>query len=435
MTFLPWLFLLVAAGAVLTLPRRLAAIPVLAAACYVPSNVGLELASFSLPIYRVVLGFGLLRAAIRRETLVGGLNSIDRCMVAWSAWVLFASFFHLWEPGSGPKYASGYVMNIALSYFLIRAWCRGWEDAKELIKALAVLLVPVALGMTMEHMIHRNYFSAFGAPEGVYVRDGAIRSQGPFAHPILAGTVGSVCVVYMLAIWEEHRLLAIIGIASALSMVFASNSSGPLVSLIFAVGAVMAWRFRAWTRAFRYCAVFTYLVLEIVMSRPAYYVISMFDLTGSSTGWHRSRLIEAAIEHLPDWWLFGTDWTFNWMSAVSYSERHSDITNYYISIGVVAGLPAMFLTILMIWRSFRWVGTLVQGDDASKAQERFGAWCLGAGLFSHALSSLSVAYFDQSVVFFWMNISLISTLYSSAISQNIPTEAPRHIIAPSRPAV
>lgn len=39
-------------------------------------------------------------------------------------------------------------------------------------------------------------------------------------------------------------------------------------------------------------------------------------------------------------------------------------------------------------------------------------WCLGAGLFAHAVTSLSVSYTDQSMMFFWLNIGVISSMYS-----------------------
>ena len=99
------------------------------------------------------------------------------------------------------------------------------------------------------------------------------------------------------------------------------------------------WRWRQWTKAACLAAVGGYLALELVMSRPAYYLISKFDLTGSSTGWYRSRLIESTIEHLSEWWLFGTDRTNHWMHVtLGPGGQQTDITNYYIFMGVIGGL-------------------------------------------------------------------------------------------------
>jgi hypothetical protein len=414
MNILALTFLIVASAAILVVPRRLATIPLLASACYMTTGQGIDLGPISLPIYRMVLAAGVLRILLRREAPAGPLNAIDKLVIAWSAWVLFASLYHVWEPGSGPVYASGYVFNISVAYFLVRIWCRGPEECVNLIKAVALLLVPVAAAMVLEHTSHRNIFSVFGGvPEGVYFRDGAIRSQGPFQHPILAGTVGAVCFPLMLGIWARARIIASIGLAACMTMTIASASSGPLMSLMFGIAAVSMWQWRSWMRVVRYGALCAYLLLELVMSRPAYYIISKIDLTGSSTGWHRSRLIEASIDHLSEWWLFGTDRTVHWMGISNWNDRHADITNYYISIGVVGGLAALLLVVFMLGIAFSWVGRLVRQGVFEVPHDRFVVWCLGAGLFAHAVTSLSTAYFDQSVVFFWLNVSTISALYST----------------------
>ena len=47
-----------------------------------------------------------------------------------------------------------------------------------------------------------------------------------------------------------------------------------------------------------------------------------------------------------------------------------------------------------------------------RRSHRFMIWCLGAGLFAHACTSLSVAYFDQSMMFFWLNVAVISSMHS-----------------------
>ena len=39
-------------------------------------------------------------------------------------------------------------------------------------------------------------------------------------------------------------------------------------------------------------------------------------------------------------------------------------------------------------------------------------WCVGACLFAHAVTSVSVAYFDQSMLYFWLSIAVISSVFS-----------------------
>lgn len=416
------IFLLVCGGSILALPRRHAPIPLLAACCYMTLGQGVELGSISLPIFRLVLAAGLLRVLMRRESMVGRWNGVDKLVIVWSAWMVFASFFHERIPGSGPTYTLGFVIDIASIYFLTRVWSNEVSKVDGLLRVMAWLLVPVALAMVAEHILQRNAFSIFGGiPDGVYVRDGKIRAQGPFLHPILAGTVGAACVPLMTAIWGNYRLSATVGLTASIAMVFASTSSGPLMSLMFGVFAIALWLRRSWLPAVRWGAVVAYIGLEIIMSRPAYYLMSMIDLTGSSTSWYRSRLIESAFERLSEWWLFGTDRTFHWMPN-PLTERHSDITNYYILVGVMGGLLAMILLVAIFWLSFIFVGRAIR-TSSTDVNGDFVIWCLGAGLFSHAITGISVAYFDQSMAFIWLNVGLISSLYSlTACAGSDPTQ-------------
>jgi hypothetical protein len=163
----------------------------------------------------------------------------------------------------------------------------------------------------------------------------------------------------------------------------------------------------------RIAAIIIYILLEIFMKPPAYYLLARIDLTGSSTGWHRAELIHTAIKHLDEWYLSGTDYTRHWMpTGVSWNENHTDITNHYLSYAVLGGLPLMGLFIMALWFGFRYVGkALTQSPQADSAQN-FRIWCIGAALFTHAATCISVSYFDQSFVFLYMNLAISGSLYA-----------------------
>lgn len=410
-----FIFLVLNSGAIVLLPRKWAPIPLLAACCYMSVGQGVELGSVSLPIFRIVLAFGVFRAMLKREALPGYLNTVDKLMICMGAWLVIASFFHEQFPGSGVPFTAGLVLEIVLVYFLTRIWCRDLSELFFVIQAVAWLLVPVAAAMVAEHVLETNLFAVFGgASEYVYVRDGKIRAQGPFQHPILAGSVGAACIPLMVGIWKRHRLSSLVGLAASAVMVFASTSSGPLMSLVFGATALVLWKHRSWLPAIRWVLILGYISADLLMSRPAYYLISKIDLTGSSTSWYRSRLIESAIEHLPEWWLFGTDITSHWM-ANPLDSRQADLTNYYIYIGVLGGLPAMFLLIAILWRCFTWVGRGVRNTSVDP-EWKFMIWCLGAALFAHAATCMSVAYFDQTKAFLWLNVGIISSMFSVLVA-------------------
>ena len=405
---------LVSAIALITLPRKWAPVALLAGCCYMTMGQGINLGGISLPIYRMLLIVGVVRVMVKGERLEGGLNAIDQLVLGWAGWVLFASFFHEWSPGSGPVYAAGFIFNLIAIYFLIRIWCTDLHEVTGIVVVLAFLLAPIALEMVSEKILKINQFSVFGGvPHEVAIREGKYRAQGPFRHPILAGTVGATCLPLFIGILKRHRLAGMVGIASGACMALASASSGPVMSAMAGIGAVVMWRFRHLTKLARFAAVAAYFGLALITGEPGYYVIKRIDISGGSTGYHRARLIESAFENIGDWWLFGTDYTRHWMATgVSFSPNHADITNYYLAFGVLGGLLAMLLVIALLLVAFRWVGVVCRAHFEASPLDSYLIWCLGAGMFAHATTSISVAYFDQSLVFFWMNVAVISSVYS-----------------------
>ncbi|MEI8037509.1 MAG: hypothetical protein WCJ14_03885 [Verrucomicrobiota bacterium] len=407
-------FFLACAAALISVPRKWAPVPLLIGCTYMTLGQGIHLGPISLPVYRMLLLVGAIRVYAKSEALPGGFNRIDKLMLAWGGWVIFASFFH--DPvRAGPIYACGQVFNQTLIYFLIRVWCTELEEVGDVIRIVALLLVPIAIEMLVEKATSRNSFAIFGGvPDWVVIREGRLRAQGPFRHPILAGTVGATCIPLFIGILKHHRLSALTGIGAGVVMVFASASSGPVMSLIAGAGALVMWHFKNRVKALRLGAMLLYVGLMFTMDKPPYYLISRIDISGGSTGWHRAFLIEQTFSYLSEWWLFGTDETRHWMpmQGIANDPHHTDVTNYYIGFGVTGGLAAMALVIWMMGVAFRWVGEIHDARIMVRPNQSFMIWCFGACLFSHAVTSFSVAYFDQSMLYFWLSVAVISSVYS-----------------------
>jgi hypothetical protein len=323
------------------------------------------------------------------------------------------------SPNEALVYRLGLVYNGFGTYFLLRVFCQSVDDLTHLIKITAFLLVPIALEMVNEKLTQRNLFSVLGGvPEIVAARDGKLRAQGPFGHAILGGTVGAICIPLMAGIWRQHAWASRIGLASCVTITLASASSGPLMNVVFGLFALGLWRWRHLTRQMRWAAVLAYLLLSVVMKDPPYYLMARIDLTGSSTGYHRARLIQVAFDHLGEWWLTGTDYTRHWMPyGVSWSENHVDITNQYLQNGVWGGLPVMILFIAGFVVAFRYVGELLRLREESPFAGQFLVWSLGAMLFAHAATCISVSYFDQSITFLYLTLAAIGSLHAATVAE------------------
>jgi hypothetical protein len=391
MTFFGSLFLLFNGAAMVVLPRRWAPLPLLLGACYMTTAQNIELGPFHFTVLRLLALIGAIRVVARGERLTGGLCGLDWMMLLWGAGLIASGVFHK-SPGEALVFRLGTTYNAFGIYFLIRIFCQSTEDLIQLIKITAFLLVPVAIEMVHEKITGQNLFSVLGGiAEYVQVRDDKMRAQGPFAHAILAGTVGGVCLPFMIGIWREHALAAKIGAAACLTIVVTSTSSGPLMSVVFGVFALTLWRWRHLTRQMRIAAVVFYILLDIVMKDPAYFIIAKIDLTGSSTGWHRAQLLRQAFAHFDEWWLIGSDYTRHWMPyGVSWSPDHIDITNHYLQSGIYGGLLLMLIWIGVMWVAFRHVGQALRLQSDAPFTERFMIWSVGAGLFSHAVTGMSV---------------------------------------------
>jgi hypothetical protein len=408
------IFLIVATVALVVVPRRWAPVPLLAGACYMTLGQGYEIEGLNFYLIRLLLLAGWVRIFVRRERPKSRMLGMDWAFVAWTGWAILASAFHS-DPAATLKGHLGMVYNGLSIYFLTRCFCQTEDEVRKALQVIAWLLVPVVFAMLYEHVSHYNFFSTFGGvPAESLVRGGRVRAQGPFAHSILAGTVGAVCIPLMIGIWRHHPLSARVGLTACSGMVLTSVSGGPVISVIFGLLALVIWRWRHLTREMRIAAIVGYILLELGMKAPAYYLIVRLNLTGGSA-WHRAALIEAALTHFKEWWFAGTDYTLHWMPyGVPWSDEHADITNHYLGQGVKGGLLLMLLFICILWIGFRYVGQIQRLWSNKPAKRRFLVWSLGASLFAHATSCLSIAYFDQSILFLYLTLALIANMRAEA---------------------
>jgi hypothetical protein len=404
------MFVLTAITLILLLPRRWAPIPLLFGTFYMTLSQGIQIGSINLFAIRLLLVAGFIRVFLRREGISGGLNRLDKLMLVWSVWAALSSVFHA-DPWSALKFNLGIAINACGSYFLLRIFCRSLEDAVKLCAITVVLLIPMGFEMYFERLTMHNAFSVLGGvSEHPQIREGRLRAQGPFAHAILAGTVGAMCLPLAIGLWKTHRKIAILGTFASITVVLTSASSGPVASGILALCALLMWPLRERMRSMRWLAIFAWAGLSFAMSAPTYYLIARVDFAGGSTGWYRARLIESAVEHFDEWWLGGTDYTRHWM-ATGLDSTHADITNHYIHMGLTGGMMLLILFVLILATAFRYVGLAVKGPCALQLpQQRFLAWALGASLFAHAVTFISVSYFDQSFILFYLTLAAIAAV-------------------------
>lgn len=409
MNFCGILFTLVTAILMFRLPRNQASLPLLLGAAYITRTQVMEIGPLHFPVMRVVIAAGLIRAMMNGERISGGMNSLDRIMRLWTIWDICSIVFH---QSDVLVFRLGVLYDILGCYYLFRVFIRDIEDIRTVFKMVCLVLAPLAATMLVEKLSGSNPLSLLGfGPSEVVTTNGHFRAQGAFGHPILAGTVGAVCLPMALCFWRENRKLALIGLAATLAIVFASGSSGPVMTVLAVMGALFLWRIRGQMRVIRWLAISVIVVLNFLMNDPIYFLMARIDITGGSTGYFRAQLIQSAINHLSEWWFAGTDHTRHWMlTGIAADLNHTDMTNYYLQMGVWGGLLLMVLFMWLIVAAFLRISKALRASQGAPLSSQFVIWALGSILFGHATAFWSISYFDQTTVFLCLVFACIGSL-------------------------
>lgn len=407
----------------LVLPRRYALLPVLVLTCYMSMGQQIVVAGLHFTMIRILVIFGWLRVLLRGEVGRIKLSGIDKALIWWtiSGTVLYCL---LWQTSEALINRSGYAYNALGLFFLFRILLKKREDIEQMSRMFALCMVVLAVLILGEKFSGRNIFAIFGGvSETAVVRDGVIRCQGPFAHPILAGTFAATNVPFFMALWWKSKLdkiIALLGVAASTVIVVASGSSGPVMAFGFAVVGLCMWPLRRRMRLIRWGLAIGVVALHLAMKAPVWFLIARMSVFDASTGFFRARLIDATIRNFSTWWLLGTRSTGEWGPGLF------DITNEYISQGVHGGLLTMVLFVLMISRAFGGVGRTVRGYKNSPTSVKIGAWAMGCALLAHCATYFSVSYFDQNIVTWFLLLAVIS---------NGPMFARRETLLLEQPAV
>jgi len=182
--------------------------------------------------------------------------------------------------------------------------------------------------------------------------------------------------------------------------------------------ALALWPWRQQMRLLRWGMLLGLTALHLGMKAPVWFLLARVDIVEGSTGYHRAYLIDRAIANFSDWWLIGTKSTWNWADKDAHLF---DVTNAYIANGATGGILALILFVAIIALCFKAVGRTVRlGENTASKADRIMVWSLGASLFAHAATFLSVTYFDQNFVNWYLLLAMISSVAGSSLLMSRP---------------
>ncbi|MHC4943837.1 MAG: hypothetical protein ACYTG7_12545 [Planctomycetota bacterium] len=403
--------LLVLGSAVLLLPRRHAILPVLLLACFIPVGQRIVLFTLDFTFLRIIVLFGWARILLRREGLGFTWKPIDKIVVLWA--LAAAGSYIVFHNGatSAIIFKLGGTFDVLGMYFLFRILIRSFDDTYRVARAFILISFPVAIIFFIEYATGRNLFSVMGGvPEITRMREGRLRCQGAFVHPIAAGCFWASAIPLMAILWwhrgknlVKERFLAGAGIFASLMIVLFCSSSTPVAAVMAGCFAACFFPLRRFMKLIILGSCAMLLSLHMVMKAPVWQLIARVDFVGGSTAYHRYQLIDQAINRMNEWWLMGCASTAHWGHFLF------DVANTYIYQAVRGGLITLVLFLLIIVAAYKGVGMLWRVIEKDR-QRLFLAWALGVCLFTHCASFIALNYSNQTLMMWFLSLAIVGSL-------------------------
>jgi hypothetical protein len=409
--------LLVAGFFVLSLPRNREIIPLLAIQTLVPASQRIVILGLDFSFSRILICVGIARILSRGEHRWWRLSGLDRCFIAWC---LASVVVYTLRRGDADAliYKLGRTIDTFGLYCLARIWIRQVGDVDRIAKAMIILAYFAAVFFVWERATHRNVYAFIGgANPFTSVREGALRCVGPFKHPILAGTFWVGVLPWIVGRWvigRKERFATSLGIVAVVTIVMTTASSTPLLGLVAVAAGFGAYRMRAYMRSVRWGTVTLLVGLHVVMTKPVWHLISRVSITSGSTGYHRYRLIDAAVNHWKDWFLLGVTSTAGWGFFLF------DVTNQFVKEAVDGGILGLGLFIGYIALAFACVGRLWRQDRVIRGGS-LRIWGLGVALFTQCIMFLgiSINHGPQNLFIWLLPIGACGGLSQAATSKRL----------------
>ena len=200
-------------------------------------------------------------------------------------------------------------------------------------------------------------------------------------------------------------------------MIVATASSTPLLTLLAVAVLLLAYPLRRYAGTAAWGVVGMIFALHIVMRAPVWHLLARVGVVSGSTGYHRYRLVNEAIQNFWEWMLLGTRDTAHWGPGLL------DVTNQFVLEGVQGGLITLILfcaILLVAGRAFARLS--IHSRDNG---ESYLAWCAFVTLLAHVISFFGVSYFGQIAMPWWLLLAAAGHFYGQVYTTPVPLERQR----------
>ena len=404
---------------VLAASRRWALLGMMAGVLYLTQIQQVDVLGFNLYAMRFLELAGFIRVMSRGEFFFSRLNKIDRTLLLLYSYI---AIIYSLRSTEGQINVIGLSVDAFLCYFTFRGLIANIDDLRWFLKAFFILFAPYAVLVLIESLSRHNMFNFIGGGMGGWQRGDRFRAVGTFRNPDLLGALGATFLpLYIgLACIKTERKLACLGIGLCLVIVWASNSGGPIGAAGMGLVGWALWRERTRMRRMRRALVVGLILLSLLMKAPIWYLLDRVSSITGGDGYNRAYLIDVSFQNLGKRLLavMPNTETVNWIPYSHPLTGGADITNQFISFGLMAGVGAIALLILLLIRAFSGLGNaleVVRSSFQNKSENEFLLWGLGVLIATHIITWFGITYYDQFYVVWFLQLAAISSISTSCV--------------------
>ncbi len=393
------------------LPRSRAILPLLAIQTIVPASQRIVILGLDFSFSRVLILLGIARIILWGEYRWWKPIKLDKWMLAWA--VASVVVFTI-RRGSGGALVNrlGFCVDTFGLYCITRVWIRSLNDVNAISGTFVWLACIACLCFLYEKTTQSNIYAWVGGANGyTSIRDGAVRCMGSFKHPILAGTFWVGALPWLIARYigsPRRRMTSALGVVACLITVITTTSSTPYLGVVAVIGGFCFYPLRHHMILILRMAVAATVGLHLVMNKPVWHLVSRVSITSGSTGYHRYRLIDAAITHWRDWILMGT------VSTAGWGFYLFDVTNQFVKEAVDGGILGFTAFLGYVATAFSILGYLWRRMSKRRSAV-WMIWGLGVAIFSQCVMfiGISINHGAQNLLIWLLPIGVSGGLYQS----------------------
>jgi hypothetical protein len=316
---------------------------------------------------------------------------------------------------------AGFLTDTWLAYLVARFCITSRRDFLTVVKWAAVVLAPLAILGVIESVTGWRAFgfltrgsSVFTYLTGYKGRMGYLRAMGPFSHPILFGCNFAMFLPLIFCLRRERGdwkswayILSLTVACGALS----SMSSGAWVMVMAVVCCLLMEKHRHLVKPTIAVFLLACATIQVVSNRPFYHVLASWANVVGGAGWHRSKLIDVAIEHFDEWWLIGYGLKEpGWGPSLGMSR--TDAPNEFIWTGLRYGVLGILVLCGVLYVAISGVVAAYRKTRAPQLRTMY--WSMGTGLFSVILCWMAASLFGQLQSTFYCILGMIASSLSFA---------------------